>query len=277
MLGFADFLEFEFLQMALFGVFLLALITGALSPLVVAKRYAFLGEALGHSTLVSATLSYMLLGGSAEEIVFLPTLGITLLLTLFLAYSSYKQKIPSDSMIGIFLSSTLALGVILHSLYLKGEVEIERLLFGSILTLSIFDLTLLTILMIITLLTLYLKRRKWLLYAIEENTAHLYGVNTKIYHFGLYILLTLTIVAGINISGTVLVTALLVIPGSVALRLGKGLRQSFLLSIGFSLICCLSGLILANYMNLPPGATMAFAQFLLFAFLLIVNKIKRQP
>ena len=98
----SDFIQYDFLLYALLGTIFLSLTCGLISPLIIARKNAFMGAAISHSTLLGLAISLSLFEATQALPVFLSTLLITIFLTLFLAYSTFRQKLPNDSMIGIF-------------------------------------------------------------------------------------------------------------------------------------------------------------------------------
>ena len=131
-----EFGQYDFLLYALLGTIFLSLTCGLISPLIIARRNAFMGAAISHSTLLGLAISLSLFSVSESLPVFLSTLTITLVLTLFLARSTLRHKMPNDTLIGIFYTSTMAMGIIIHSLFAKDKGDLLSFLFGNILLLT---------------------------------------------------------------------------------------------------------------------------------------------
>ncbi|EQC46367.1 iron chelate uptake ABC transporter, FeCT family, permease protein [Bacteriovorax sp. BSW11_IV] len=259
-LALADFLQFDFLMRALIGSILLSLATGLLSPLLVAKRYAFMGSAISHSTLLSLTITFGLFNPQGPIGVFLSLISITLLLNCFLAHTTYKEDVPADSMIGIFFTTTMALGIILQSLTNNGN-NLMNYLFGNILLLESADVIILSILMTITGLAIVPFFKKWIYFTFDSEGAKVSGLNTKLLHYAFFLLVSLIIVSSVKLAGTVLINTLLIIPGVFAFKVAKSVKQVFIVSTLFCLISGIIGLVVANKFNLPTGATTTIIQF----------------
>jgi ABC-type Mn2+/Zn2+ transport system permease subunit len=267
--SFTDFIAYDFLQLALIGTILMSIISGLISPIVIAKRYAFIGSAVSHSTLLGIALALSLPVAPSTLSVFIVTLIITLILSQLLAFAVYKQSLPSDSIIGIFFSVTMGAGIILYSLFAKDQAQLMSYLFGNILLLDSVDLSILVILTGSLVSLFLIKRNQLIHYCFDEVSARISGIRTSLYHFGLFFFLTLIIVSSLKISGTVLINTLLLIPGYFALKFSKNAKSIFKYSISFSLATSLIGLYTANYFNLPPGATLSVVQFVILIFLLV--------
>jgi ABC-type Mn2+/Zn2+ transport system permease subunit len=257
-----DFIEYDFLFNSLIGVILISLICGLLSPLIVSKRLAFMGSALSHSSLLSISLSLSVFTlDQALPLFTLNTLLITLLVST-LATFTFRQKIPTDSLIGIFLTVSMALGIIVLKLFSKQNVDLSSLLFGNVLLISRTDLLILFILLVTVFFTLWIPRHKWIFLIQDEEAALIQGVNIKFYHYLFYILLGVTVSASIKLMGTVVVNTLLLIPGVLALKTARSLKSMVLISTVFSLAFSILGLVLGNSFELPSGATIAVTLFL---------------
>jgi ABC-type Mn2+/Zn2+ transport system permease subunit len=273
---FSDFIQYDFLLYALLGTIFLSLTCGLISPLIIARKNAFMGAAISHSTLLGLAISLSFFEASQALPVFMSTLLITIFLTLFLAYSTFRQKLPNDSMIGIFYTSTMALGIIIHTLFAKDQSDLLSFLFGNILLLTIEDLYLSLAILIITAIIILLPLKKWLFLTFDEEGAITSGIRAKIYHYTFFVLLAFLIVTSIKLAGTVLVETLLLVPGFFALKFSKNIRQTFIVSTLFSVIFAVTGIILANAFGLPSGATLAVVLFSALILSLLAKRVYNQ-
>jgi ABC-type Mn2+/Zn2+ transport system permease subunit len=270
-----DFWNYEFLLYALSAALVLSLLTGLMSPLVVAKQYAFIGESISHSTLLGLNLSLWLTSGDPFTLFFF-TLFFTTLLVMGLAFSTHRTTLPSDSLIGIFLSGTLGLGVLIHFLFVKSKADMTSQLFGNILTVTQTDLLILIPISLFILFAFFFRYRSWIYCVLDEEGARIHGIKTGFYHYCFFLMLTLLIVGTAKLAGTILINAFLLIPGILAYKMTKSMKMVFVISVLFSIASTLLGLTLCNYLETPPGATLALVQF--FSLLIIVgfNKLRKK-
>ncbi len=283
MSGIFDFIHYDFLVRAFIGFFLLSLLSGIISPFIHVKRLAFFGEATGHATLLGPIVGIGLLG--LNEIYLL--LPFSLLLTLFLIWpfasmtvpkSEQSLKLPPDSLIGIFLAATLSGGVILHhfiSTKLNTNLgNLESLLFGNVLFITNGEIIYLGLLTLLTYLIFIKAFKKWVFFVYDPQGFQIAGFNGRFFHYLFIFLLTLIIVSTVKIAGTILMNAVLLIPGAFGLTYAskKNMKIVILTSIIFAVITGLLGPILGNFFDLPLSATFAFTQcFLLLIFLGMVQ------
>jgi len=184
---------------------------------------------------------------------------------LFLARSTFRQPLPSDSLIGIFFTATMGIGIMIHHLFANNQGDLLSFLFGNILLIAPTDITILVVLLLMTAPIILIPLKKWVFLCCDPEGAEVAGVPVGIFHYTLFLLLTLVIVASIKIAGTVLINTVLLVPGVVGLKLGSNYRQTFLISALFALLSSVFAISIANWQGLPPGATLAVVQFLLLA------------
>lgn len=262
----ADFFHYDFLMIALIATILLSLIMGALSPIVVSKKYSFIGSAISHSTLLGLAMASMLGLAESSLLFFFVTTLITLIFALILARSSFHQKLPTDSLIGIFFTATMSAGIILQGLTANSATNLFNYLFGNVLLVDSTDIVLLIVLALLVLGHLFGNFKKWISFCWNEELAQLNQVPRAFFHYLLFTLLTLSIVIGLKVAGIILVSSYLIIPGAFALRIAKNIHQVFKYSILFAITSSTLALLVSNGLNTTVGPTIAVTQALLFAF-----------
>lgn len=257
---------------AFWGTIIVSLSCGLLSPLIVAKRYAFIGSAISHSTLLGLSLAALLFQQSNGLGFFLTTLTMTLIPTMILARATFQKTVPSDSIIGIFFSVTMGLGILIHTTFTPNQTDLMSFLFGNILLVTKLDIYLGLFFFVITLAVLFWGFKKWVYELYDPQGAALAGVPTKSLHALLFVLMTVVIVSSLKIAGTVLVNTLIIIPGVFGLRMASSMKTAFIYSAVFSLCVSLIALSLSNFLNLPSGATLAVVQFIFLSVSFLYKK-----
>ena len=155
------------------------------------------------------------------------------------------------------------------------NTDIMSYLFGNILMISQGDLTALIIVDIIVLLLTVLFYQKILAVCFDSEFAMLRGVNTKIYHLLLLIIISVSIVFLIRIVGIVMVIAMLTLPAAIAGEFVKKLWKLMFLSIVLSVFYNTIGIFISFHLDLPTGPTIIFLFGLSYLFALILKKIKK--
>jgi zinc transport system permease protein len=224
---------------------------GFLGTLVVVKRHAFFSEAIGHAALTGVAIG--ILAGEPYTGPYGSLFGYCLIFGIALNYLRHRTGLSPDTLIGVFLSMSLALGASVL-LVLAGRINIhilENVLFGSILTVSGTDIAILTVvgLVVSTITAMFFNR--FMLASFNPALAAVRGVPVKLLDYAFVILVTVVTVACVKIIGAVLVGALLVIPAASARIVSSSLRGFVTLSIIFALVATMTGIVLPMEMDLP--------------------------
>jgi len=272
-----DFFTYPFLQKAFIGAMTLALICGLLSPMVIAKRFAFMGSSIAHGALLGVSIGlgvidYIVEKGDPKSslYIFLITTIVTLIAATPLALVTFRQKLPSDALIGLFFTATMGLGLLINQSLAPGKGDLMSYLFGNILMLSNLDLVILALLSVGSFIIVWRKKLSWILFLYDEEAAFIQGLSTKRYHIIFFLILTLVIVSGLKISGVILINSFLLIPGIFSLKYAPSAKKTFSYSLAFSLGTTLLGIVFANGLGLSMGASLAVTQVSIF---LIINGI----
>lgn len=266
-----------FLVNALLSGLVIGPVLGALGTLVVTKRLAFFSEAVGHAALTGVAIG--ILAGEPYTGPYASLFGYCLLFALLVNYTRNRSGLTSDTLIGVFLSVSLALGASLL-LILASRVNIhilENVLFGSVLTVDDRDLTVLLVVAVaVTALMLPLFNRL-LLASFNPALARVRGVRVRGLDYLFIVLVTVVTVASVKIIGAILVGALLVIPAAAARVAASSLRGFFLLSVAFASVAAVAGIVVPVQLSLPvpSGGAIILAAGLLFLGALLFRLLTR--
>lgn len=243
--------SYAFMVNALVAALLLGPLLGGLGTLVIAKRLAFFSEAVGHAALTGIAIG-VLLGEPAEN----PMIGLfcfCMVFALLLHFVRNRTAVPYDTLVGVFLAVALAGGAALL-MYVARKINIhmlENVLFGSVLTITDFDLLVLAVSCGLIVIGLIFTFNRILLASISPDIARVRGYNTHFYDYLFVMMITLVTIAAVKIVGAVLVGALLLIPGATARLLTKRMGSFVLLSAFLATLSCLIGTLLPMELKLP--------------------------
>jgi zinc transport system permease protein len=262
----AEMLSLGFMQRAFVGGALIGATCAFLSVFVVLRRMAFVSQGVSHASFGGVALA-VLVGAS-------PTAGAAVFAVgtaLAIGTVSRRRRVTEDSSIGIFLAVAMALGVIFLGLKQGSTSNLFGYLFGSILSILPSDLPWMLGMTgaVFVLLLLFVKELYF--YVFDEDMARVAGVPVDFLYFGLLILLAVTIVASLKLVGVILVTALLIIPGTAARLVTTNIVALIGLSVGFGVAGVVLGLTAAYLLNLSPGATIVLVLFVIFLVCLLIS------
>lgn len=253
--------QYDFMIRAFIAGCTVAMIAPMVGLFLVVRRYSYMADTLAHVSLVGVALGVL-----AGVNPILPAIGVATLASLGIERLRENKKLFGESILALFLSGSLALAVVLMSLSRGFQGDLLSFLFGSITTVSFFDVVLILGLAVAVAVFIFFFFRQLFLTTFHEELAFAEGLNTKVFNTFLIIAGAIIVSLSMRIVGTLLIGALMVIPVVTALQLRQSFQKTFFLSIVFSLLSTIIGLFLSFYINLSSGATIvlvALAFFLL--------------
>jgi zinc transport system permease protein len=251
---------------------------GPLSVFVVVKRLGFVGQGVSHSAFGGVGLAALLVAagivpqGGPWQLAIIVAFCVAA--ALGMAAISDRRTVPVDTAIGLFLVGSMAVGAILvhESLSIAeragrtGLVQSwESILFGSIFGANERDAATGWSIAAVVLAAMFWFRRALVFWAIDEDSARAFGVQTRFIKTLLMVLLALAVVVAMQLAGVVLATALLVLPGAAALKLSSRLTVVTVLSIIIGVLGLVGGLVLSFELNWPPGPSVVLMLTAFFA------------
>ena len=252
----------------------LAVACGSLSILVVARRWAFLGEGIGHGGFGGAGVAWVLaLLFPALDQPWLPAVGVIafgLAAAVVVGYLTDRGRAGADAAIGIVMVAGLAFGLLARQLYVAARhmnpVGYDDVLFGQMAGLSPTVATATAMLSAAVVLAAALLAKELVAYGFDPPLARTAGVRVGLVHYALLLLVTVTILLGIRLLGGPLVTALLVIPGTAALRAARRLSTAVAVSVAVATAAAVAGIVAhARWPAVPPGPAVVLALLVLMA------------
>jgi len=258
--------SYNFIIRALIVGILVSLCAALLGVILVLKRYASIGHGLADVGFASISLALAM-----KIPPFYVSMPIVIMCSFFIMYISQNQKIHGDIAIGVFSTGALALGVIITSFSRGFNADVYSYMFGSILAVSKFDVFLgITLSAVVLGLFIFFYNRLFLV-TIDENFAKASGINTVFYQFLISFLTSLTIVLGIRIMGTLLISSLIIFPAIIAKKLVNSFKFLTILSAVISIFCFVAGLICSFLFNIPAGASIVSVNLVLLLLINIIN------
>lgn len=268
-IGFA----YGFVINALICGVLIGPLLGGMGTMVVVKRMAFFSQAIGNSAMTGVAIG-VLLGESVQQPYF-SMFGFCILFGLLLNYTRNRTKMSPDTLIGVFLAVSLAMGSSLL-LFVSAKVNthiLEAVLFGSILTVSDTDINVLLVVSILCVVVAVPLFNQLLLSSLNPTLAAARGVRVRVLEYVFIVLITILTVACVKIIGAVLVEALLLIPAAAARNIVSSVRGFVAWSIGFSTVSVLAGIYIPMQWDLalPSGGAIVLVAALFFVVTTVIR------
>jgi zinc transport system permease protein len=270
--NFAAYLHYPFVLYALGTGTMIALCSALLGVPLVLKRFSFIGDGLAHVAFGAMAVASVL--GMTQDIwIVLP---VTVLSAILLLYGNRHSMIQGDAAIAVISVGALSIGYLLMSLFTRSpnlSGDVCTTLFGSvaILTLTPMQFILCLLLSIGTLVFYFLFYRRIFTMTFDADFAQASGINIRRDNLLLAVVIAVIIVLAMNLAGTLLVSALVVLPAIPVMRVCRSFRGVTLMSAIISVFCALVGMFISIGASTPIGATVVVVNLTIFVLLAIVG------
>jgi zinc transport system permease protein len=268
--AFLSMLAQGFIQRAFIIGIVVALLSSVLSIFVVLKRISLIGDGLAHTSFGGLALGYYLdifPLWVASVVVILGSIGITKV--------TRSSKISGDAAVAIFLQLGLASGIVLLSLARGFGINLESLLFGSILLVSVDQILYAGLVLAITLALVLIFFKELVYTTFDETQARASGIKTWFFDYLVSILAGMAIIVSIPIVGVLLISALLVLPAVTSTQISSSFKQTVILSPLFGLVSVILGLCASIILDTASGATIVLVGLVIFLLALSAKKAIR--
>ncbi len=261
--------QFPFMQMAFAIAALIAVPAAILSCFMVLKGWSLMGDAVSHAVLPGIVLAYIA--------------GIPLAIGAFAAgmfcavatgFLKENSRIKEDTVMGVVFSGMFGLGLVLYT-RIRTDVHLDHILFGNILGIGWGDVLETGIIAAVVTAAAVLRGRDLLLFVFDPQQAGAIGLPTRLLHYGLLTILSLTIVAALKAAGIILAIALLVAPGAVAFLLTKRFEHMVLAAIAVALGSSMLGVYLSFFIDSAPAPTIVLLMSLCFVLAYLFSPNRR--
>lgn len=271
------YLQYPFVWYALIVGTLIALCSSLIGVTLVLKRYSFIGDGLSHvafGAMAVATVFHL-----ANDTVFV--MPVTIIAAVLLLRSGQNAKIKGDAAIAMLSVGALALGyLVLHLFSTSANIsgDVCSSLFGStsILTLSKQDVWLCVIMAVAVILIFWICYNRIFAVTFDENFAKATGIQADRYNLWIAIIIAVIIVLGMNLVGSLLISALIIFPALSAMQIFQNFKQVVICSAVISVSCALVGILISILVSTPVGATIVAADMIVFLLGSLVGRIIRK-
>ena len=269
------YLDFPFVRYAIIVGVLVSLCSSLLGVTLVLKRYSYIGDGLSHVAFGALSIAAVL-KVTNNMLIILP---ITIAVAVLLLCSGKKAKVKGDAAIAMVSVGALAIGYLLMNIFstsanISGDVCTT--LFGStsILTLKVEEVYLCIALSIAVLAVFVVFYHKIFAITFDENFAQATGVRVMLYNILVAVIIAVIIVLAMNLVGALLVSALVVFPALSAMRLFKSFFSVTVAAGVISVLCSLTGILIAILAGTPVGSTIVAIDIVVFGIICLISLIR---
>ena len=262
--------HWHFMCNALLAVLLMAPLFGLCSTMIVTGRMSFFSDALGHSAFTGIAIGCLCGFGD-------PTWVSVLLAVLFAVLFSIvrnKSTQAADTIIGVFSSTAVALGIFVATLGGGSFTKYNRSLIGDILSITPAQIGMLALVLCEVLALWIFCSNKLALASVYPQLASSRGIRVSLLQGIFTAAIAVVVTMTISCVGLLILNSLLVLPAAAARNISKNMRQYHGFSVLFALVAGIVGLILSYFLGASSGAAISLILAFIFAICFLLRKVR---
>ena len=263
-----EMLRWDFMKNALLAVLLMAPLFGLTSTMIVTGRMSFFSDALGHSAFTGIAIGCICGIGSPTWV----AVAFAVAFALLFSYVRSRSNQAADTLIGVFSSAAVALGIFIATFGGGSFTKYNKYLIGDILSVTPAELGMLAIVLILVVVFWVLYINRLTLTAIHPQLASSRGISDKWTQTLFTTAIAIIVTLAISWTGLLILNSLLVLPGASARNVAKNLKQYHLFSVLFALTAGLGGLVVSYFFGASAGASISLGLTLIFAVSFCLRK-----
>ena len=265
-----EMLSWDFMKNALLAILLMAPLFGLLSTMIVTGRMSFFSDALGHSAFTGIAIG-AICGVAAPLWV---AVEFSVVFALLFSYVRSRSNQAADTLIGVFSSTAVALGIFIATLNGGSFTKYNKYLIGDILSVTGAEIGMLALTLLAVVIFWILCSNRLTLVNIHPALASSRGMNVARTQTLFTVAIAVVVTLSISSVGLLILNSLLVLPGASARNVAKNLRQYHLFSVLFALVSGVAGLTVSYYWGSSSGAAISLCLALIFAVSFAFRKVR---
>jgi zinc transport system permease protein len=260
--------EYDFMKNALLAIFIISPMFGILGTMIVNNRMAFFSDALGHSALTGVAVGTLI--GIAD--VNISMLIFAVCFALFLNKIKRRKTVSSDTVISVFASLSMAIGLVILS---KGGnfSKYSALLVGDILSITTYEIGYLIIIFVITILFWIFSFNKLNSISVNEALAKSKNIRVELLEDMFSVIIAIIVMSSVKWVGILIINALLILPAAASRNMSSNVREYHLFSVIISLFSGITGLVISFYVGTAAGPTIIIIAAIIFFITLFISPI----
>ena len=265
-----EMLHWDFMKNALLAILLMAPLFGILSTMVVTGRMSFFSDALGHSAFTGIAIGCIC--GIAAPI--WAAVLFAVVFSLLFSFVRSRSTQAADTLIGVFSSTAVALGIFVATLGGGSFTKYNKYLIGDILSITPGEIGVLALVLLSVLVLWVLYSNRLTLTVVHPQLASSRGIPTGLSNALFSVAIAVVVTLTISSVGLLILNSLLVLPGASSRNVAKNSRQYHIFSVLFALIAGIGGLVASYYLGSSAGAAISLALALIFAISFCFRKVR---
>ena len=265
-----EMLHWDFMKNALLALLLMAPLFGLLSTMIVTGRMSFFSDALGHSAFTGIAIG-AICGLAAPT---WAAVGFSVVFALLFSYVRSRSNQAADTLIGVFSSSAVALGIFVATLGGGSFTKYNKYLIGDILSVTPGEIGMLALVLAAVLVFWVLYANRLTLTAIHPQLASSRGIPVGLSQTLFVVAIAVVVTLSISSVGLLILNSLLVLPAAASRNVARNLKQYHIFSVLFALLAGIGGLSVSYFYGCSAGAAISLILALIFAVTFCLRKVR---
>lgn len=263
-----EMLHWDFMKNALLALILMAPLFGLMSTMIVTGRMSFFSDALGHSAFTGIAIGAICGLAAPTWAAVLFSVGFALVFS----YVRSRSNQAADTLIGVFSSTAVALGIFVATLGGGSFTKYNKYLIGDILSVTPGEIGILALVLLAVLIFWGLCANRLMLTAIHPQLASSRGIPVGLSQTLFTVAIAVVVTLSISSVGLLILNSLMVLPGASARNVSRSLRQYHGFSVLFALLAGIGGLTVSYYLGCSAGAAISLILAAIFAVTFVLRK-----
>lgn len=265
-----EFLQWDFMKNALLAVLLMAPLFGLCGTMIVTGRMSFFSDALGHSAFTGIAIG-CICGIAAPTWV---AVAFAVVFALLFSFVRSRSNQAADTIIGVFSSTAVALGIFIATLGGGSFTKYNKYLIGDILSVTPGQIGMLLLVLIAVVVFWVLCSNKMLLSSVHPQLASSRGVKVGAINTLFTAAIAVVVTLAISWVGLLILNSLLVLPAASSRNISRNVKQYHAFSVVFALVAGIAGLVLSYYLGASAGAAISLVLAVIFSVTFAFRKVR---
>ena len=265
-----EMLHWNFMKNAFLAILLMAPLFGLMSTMIVTGKMSFFSDALGHSAFTGIAIGCIC--GIAAPI--WAAVIFSVVFALLFSFVRSRSNHAADTLIGVFSSTAVALGIFVATLGGDSFTKYNQYLIGDILSVTPTQIGSLAIVLLLIVIFWIISVNRLTLTAIHPQLASSRGIPVGLSQTVFTVAIAVVVTLTISSVGLLILNSLLILPAAASRNVSKNLKQYHLFSVLFALIAGISGLVISYYLGSSAGAAISLVLALIFAISFCLRKVR---
>lgn len=265
-----EMLRWDFMKNALLAIFLITPLLGLASTMIVTGRMSFFSDALGHSAFTGIAIGAIFGVSSPTWVAVL----FSILFAFFFSYVRSKSNQAADTLIGVFSSTAVALGIFVATLDGGSFTKYNKYLIGDILSVTPAEIGLLAIVLLLVVGYWIFASNRLILCALHPQLASSRGIPVNLTQTVFTAAVAVIVTLSISWVGLLILNSLLVLPAAASRNIAANMKQYHLFSVLIALIAGISGLVLSYILGVSAGAAISLVLAVIFLISFFLRKVR---